>query len=207
MTGGMGAVGPVPWVTRSMLSRIKKNVVSPILETMHKRGKPFTGWLYPGLMLTNSGPKVLEFNVRLGDPETQVLMLLLKSDLVELLMAAAEGKLDTVQPEWHTDRYAVCVVLAAPGYPGATYTRGIRIHGLTEAASISGVQIFNAGIAYQGGQLVSTGGRVLSVCATGASIPEALQKAYSAVDTIWSLPALHYRTDIGIKALQPPTFL
>lgn len=194
-TGGMGTYSPPPIWTLALEDVVKEQVLYPTLKTMRERGMPFEGVLFLGLMLTERGPKVLEYNVRFGDPETQVVMLRLKSDLFPILWACTEGRLSEQRLEW-TDETAVCVVMAAPGYPAA-YPKGIPLELPTKVDQ--GV-IFHAGADLQQGQLVSAGGRVLGVSALGKTLVEARKEAYTLVERI-SFPGAHYRRDIGIKGL------
>ncbi len=194
-TGGMGTYSPPPIWTPALEEVVKEQVLYPTLKTMRERGMPFEGVLFLGLMLTSRGPKVLEYNVRFGDPETQVVMLRLKTDLFPILWACTEGRLSEQRLQW-TDETAVCVVMAAPGYPAA-YPKEIPLELPTKVNQ--GV-IFHAGTDLQQGQLVSAGGRVLGVSALGKTLVEARNEAYTLVERI-SFPGAHYRRDIGIKGL------
>jgi phosphoribosylamine--glycine ligase len=199
-TGGMGAYCPAPIVDDSALHWIEEHVLVPTIHAMKRSRRPFRGCLYAGLMITNQGPKVLEYNVRFGDPETQPLMVRLKSDLVELLLAAAEGRLDRLGPLQWDPRPAVCVVMAAAGYPGR-YAKGLPIRGLDEAAKVEGVKVFHAGTTLKDGQAVTAGGRVLGVTALGESIAKAKLQAYTAVKHIrWE--GAWCRKDISDKAFK-----
>ncbi len=199
-TGGMGAYCPAPLVTEEMLHWIEEHILVPTLHAMKRARRPFRGVLYAGLMVTNQGPKVLEFNVRFGDPETQPLLMRLKSDLLPVLLAAVEGTLDRLEPlEWDP-RPAVCVVMASEGYPDQ-YSKGLRIRGLEEAAALPDVKVFHAGTALRNGQVVTAGGRVLGVTALGDSLALAKRNAYAAVKKIRWLGAW-CRKDIADKALQ-----
>jgi phosphoribosylamine--glycine ligase len=174
-------------------------IIWPTVKGMAARGIPFKGVLFAGLMLTADGPKLIEYNVRFGDPETQVLMLRLKSDLLPALLATADGVLKTFDMRWHDD-VALTVVMASNGYPG-DYTKGTEIHGLEAAAAVEGVEIFHAGTARDGKRLIATGGRVLNVSARGKSVREAQLRAYAAVAKIdW--PGGFCRSDIGWRALR-----
>ncbi len=195
-TGGMGTYSPPPIWTAEIEANVMRDMVSPTLKVMRERGTPFQGVLFLGLMLTERGPKLLEYNVRFGDPETQVVMKRLKSDLLPILWACTEGLLSEAHLEWKED-VAVCVVMAAPGYPLA-YTKGVPIH-LPELKEQDSV-IFHAGTGISEGQLVSTGGRVLGITAEGKTLHEARGKAYELVDKI-QFPNAHFRRDIGIKGL------
>jgi phosphoribosylamine--glycine ligase len=198
-TGGMGAYCPAPVVDDDMLRRIEEHVLVPTVHAMKRSRRPFRGVLYAGLMLTNQGAKVLEFNVRFGDPECQPLLLRLKSDLLPVLLATTDGTLDEIAPlEWDT-RPAVCVVMASEGYPGK-YARHKPIRGLDEAARLKDVQVFHAGTITLDGQVVTDGGRVLAITALGTSIPSAKLNAYTAVKAIrWD--GAWCRKDISDKAL------
>ncbi len=197
-TGGMGAYSPTPLVTPQLLDEIIEKVLVPTVHTMKREGRPFRGILYAGLMITNQGPKVLEFNVRFGDPEAQPVLMRLKTDLAEVLLAAAEGRLKKLAPlEWDA-RSAVCVVMAAEGYPGP-YKTGQPIRGLEEAARIPDVKVFHAGTTRLGDQIVTDGGRVLGVTALGATSADAKLRAYQAVKCIrWE--GAWCRKDISDKA-------
>lgn len=197
-TGGMGAYSPAPFATPELMDRVIEQILIPIVHTMRKNGAEFRGVLYAGLMLTQQGPKVLEFNVRLGDPEAQPVLMRLKSDLFDVLRAAADGKLkDLPKLEWD-QRTAVCVVMASEGYPG-DISIGHPIRGLDEAAKLADTKVFHAGTAVQKGQVVNSGGRVLGVTALGDDVSEAKRKAYEAVKCIrWQ--GAWCRKDISDKA-------
>ena len=197
-TGGMGTYCDDRILDPATQSTIMDQVMKPAVEQMARRGTPFTGFLFAGLMLTAKGPRVLEFNVRLGDPETQVLMHRMETDLGELLAAAAEGQVDRVPLRWKPDP-SVCVVLCAANYPG-TPRKGDAIGGIA-AAEATGAVVFHAGTAIQDGQLVTNGGRVLGVTASGTTLREAITNAYTGVDRI-QFPGMHYRRDIGAKGLK-----
>ena len=198
-TGGMGAYCPAPLVDTDKLHWIEEHVLVPTVHAMKKAGRPFQGVLYAGLMMTNQGPKMLEYNVRFGDPECQPLLMRLKTDLLDVLEAAADRRLEEIDPlEWDP-RPAVCVVMASKGYPGA-YQKGFPIRGLEEAAKLPDVKVFHAGTALKDGQVVNTGGRVLNVTALGDSIAKAKLNAYTAVKAIrWD--GAWCRKDISDKAL------
>jgi phosphoribosylamine---glycine ligase len=197
-TGGMGAYSPAPAFTSDIERQTLDRIILPTVRAMKARGRPFKGVLFAGLMLTQDGPKLIEYNARFGDPETQVLMLRLKSDIVTLLLAAADGGLKTMDARWHDDA-ALTVVMAAKGYPEAPL-KGTVIRGLDRAAAVEGVEIFHAGTAVRDGQLVANGGRVLNVTARGRSVAEAQARAYRAVDLIdW--PEGFCRRDIGWRAV------
>jgi phosphoribosylamine---glycine ligase len=198
-TGGMGAYSPAPNVDAAMSARIMAEIVQPTLRAMKAIGAPYQGVLYAGLMIDAEGPKLIEYNVRFGDPETQVLMLRLKSDLVPALLASRDGMLKSFDLRWSEDT-ALTVVMAAKGYPGA-YARGSVIEGLDDAAAIPGVHIFHAGTKAEAGRILADGGRVLDVCAVGASVRQAQARAYQAVGRIrW--PGGFCRHDIGWRAVQ-----
>ena len=199
-TGGMGAYSPTPVVDDQRLHWIEENILVPTVHAMKRARRPFRGVLYAGLMITNQGPKVLEFNVRFGDPECQPLLMRLKTDLVEVLEAAVDERLEELQPlEWDP-RPAVCVVMASRGYPGS-YQTGLPIRGLDEAVKLPFVKVFHAGTAIQDGQIVTAGGRVLGVTALGDNIAQAKLHAYTAVKQIrWE--GAWCRKDISDKALR-----
>ena len=198
-TGGMGAYCPTPLVDDAMLSMVEERVIVPTVHHMKRARTPFRGVLYAGLMVTNQGPKVLEYNVRFGDPECQPLLMRLQSDLLDLLEATVDGRLDEiVEPSWDP-RPATCVVMASEGYPGS-YERGLPIRGLEEAAALPDVKVFHAGTATSNGTIVTNGGRVLGVTALGNSISAAKLQAYTAVKCIrWD--GAWCRKDISDKAL------
>ena len=193
-TGGMGVYAPVGWVTESNLETIKEQVVAPALAGLKATGAEFKGCLYPGAMIDGDDVKLLEFNARFGDPEAEVYMRLLDADLYDILTSCASGSLNPAEVKWKP-LYAVSVVLASPGYPDS-YPKGLPITGIEDAESQPDIVIFHAGTAIKDGQLVTAGGRVLNVTATGVSLDEALQKAYDAVKLI-HFEGMHYRTDIG----------
>lgn len=197
-TGGMGAYTPAPIFTPAVEAQALETIVKPAIATLAARGTPYRGMLYAGLMLTKDGPKLVEFNCRFGDPETEAQMRLLKDDLLLLLHAAATGTLATMSVRWHQGS-AITVVLAAKGYPEAPQ-KGGAISGIDRAETIEGVEIFHAGTKRQDGQLVANGGRVLNVTAIGASLEEARDKAYRAISLI-SFPDGFCRSDIAMRAL------
>jgi phosphoribosylamine--glycine ligase len=198
-TGGMGAYSPTPLIDDERLAWIESHVMVPVVHAMKRARRPFRGVLYAGLMITNQGPKVLEFNVRFGDPECQPILMRMKSDLFELLDATADGRLERIEPiEWRPQP-AVCVVMAAAGYPGE-YERGKPIRGLDKAAALDNVKVFHAGTATSDGQVVSNGGRVLGVTALGGTISAAKLQAYTAVKAI-RFEGAWCRKDISDKAL------
>ncbi|MGE0765653.1 MAG: phosphoribosylamine--glycine ligase [Hyphomicrobiaceae bacterium] len=197
-TGGMGAYSPAPIITPAIERRVMAEIITPTIEGMAKRGMPFKGVLYAGLMLTADGPKLIEYNVRFGDPETQVLMVRLKSDLLAALLAVADGVLGSFDVRWYDDA-ALTVVMAAEGYPGI-YERGSEIRGLEAAGAIEAVEVFHAGTRREGDRIVADGGRVLAVTARAATIAEAQALAYRAIDAIdW--PQGFCRRDIGWRAV------
>ena len=196
-TGGMGAYSPAPAMTPALVEQTLATIIRPTIAAMAKRGTPFRGVLYAGLMLTAQGPKLIEYNVRFGDPETQALMMRLDSDLLDLLAATAAGNLAGVSPRWSNDA-ALTVVMAAKGYPGA-YEKGDAIDGIGRANALPGIHVFQAGTAMRGTQLVSAGGRVLNVTARAGTLREAQMRAYDAVAHIdW--PGGFFRRDIGRRA-------
>jgi phosphoribosylamine---glycine ligase len=197
-TGGMGAYSPAPMMTPDLSRRVMDEIVTPTLRAMKAMGAPYKGVLYAGLMLTAQGPKLIEYNVRFGDPECQVMMLRLMSDLVPALIASRDGMLKNFDLRWYPEP-ALTVVMAANGYPGS-YAKGTAIEGLQEAAQVEGVEIFHAGTKADGEKIVANGGRVLNVSAMGKTVAEAQQRAYAAVDRIkW--PEGFCRRDIGKRAL------
>ena len=198
-TGGMGAYSPAPVVTDAMMSQIEREILVPVVDCMNRNDTPYKGVLYAGLMITAGGPRVLEFNVRFGDPETQPMLMRLKSDLLEACLAVCEQKLDEVTLEWDS-RPAVCVVMASGGYPG-DYEKGKVITGISEAEQLKDVVVFHAGTAMKDGSLVTAGGRVLGVTAVGGTIADAKKQAYEAVSRI-SFEGARYRRDIADKAIR-----
>jgi phosphoribosylamine--glycine ligase len=198
-TGGMGAYSPTPIISSDLIDLVVEKVLIPTVHQLKKEGRPFRGCLYAGLMLTNQGPKVLEFNVRMGDPETQAVLMRLKSDLAQLLLATAEGKLDTIESVEWDPRPSVCVVMASAGYPG-DYEKGKPLRGLEEAALVPDAKVFHAGTLKMGDQIVNDGGRVLGVTALGDTLAEAKLHAYQAVKCIrWD--GAWCRKDISDKAV------
>jgi len=198
-TGGMGAYSPAPIMTAEMNARVMREIVEPTVRAMKAMGAPFKGVLFAGLMITKDGPQLIEYNVRFGDPETQVLMLRLASDLLPTLIAARDGTLKNVSLQLSDDA-ALTVVMAAKGYPG-DYAKCTAIEGLAEAAQVEGVEIFHAGTKADGGRILANGGRVLNVTARGKSVREAKDRAYTAVDRIrW--PEGFCRRDIGWRAVE-----
>jgi phosphoribosylamine--glycine ligase len=201
-TGGMGAYSPTPLVTGEIHAEIMAKIIVPTVIGMKARGTPFRGVLYAGVMLTPDGPKLFEYNARFGDPECQVLMLRMMSDIVPALLASCDGQLKNFDLRWF-DEPALTVVMAARGYPG-DYAKGTRIEGLDAAARVEGVEIFHAGTIAKDGHILANGGRVLNICATGKTVTEAQQRAYQAVDRIqW--PEGFCRRDIGWQAVERET--
>ena len=200
-TGGMGAYSPAPCVTPDVAETVLESIARPTIAALKARGIEFIGTLYAGIMLTDDGPKTLEFNVRFGDPECQPLMSRLKSDLGHVLLAAARKELDGVTLEWDP-QVAMCVVVASEGYPGA-YEKGQPIGGL-QAVEAEGVTVFHAGTREEGGRIVNAGGRVLGVNALGATVADARQRAYAALAHLdW--PGGFFRRDIGYRAMDQKT--
>jgi phosphoribosylamine--glycine ligase len=199
-TGGMGAYCPTPIVDSELLESIEERILVPTIHTMKRNRKPFKGVLYAGLMLTSAGPKTLEFNVRLGDPECQPLLMRLQSDLMDILEATVDGCLDSIEDPIWDPRPALCVVVASEGYPGE-YEKGKEITGLEAAGQVEDVKVFHAGTRLEGGRVLTDGGRVLGVTALGATISAAKLQAYTAVQKVrW--PGAWCRKDISDRALQ-----
>ncbi|HWL31200.1 MAG TPA: phosphoribosylamine--glycine ligase [Xanthobacteraceae bacterium] len=197
-TGGMGAYSPAPVMTEALTDEVMAKIIMPTLRAMKGRGAPFKGVLFAGLMITEEGPKLIEYNVRFGDPETQVLMPRLMSDLVPALMAACDGMLSNFDLRWFPEP-ALTVVMATKGYPG-DYAKGSRIEGLADAAKVEGVEIFHAGTKQDGDAILASGGRVLNITASAPTIAEAQRRAYEAVDLVrW--PEGFCRRDIGWRAV------
>ncbi|HEY3916115.1 MAG TPA: phosphoribosylamine--glycine ligase [Verrucomicrobiae bacterium] len=197
-TGGMGAYSPTPFLTSAELDKVAAAIFDPWLAGCRKEDIDFRGILYPGVMLTKDGPKVLEFNARFGDPEAQVYLTRLENDLVDVLEASVEGTLDKIELRWRPE-VSVCVVMASKGYPGG-YEKGKVIRGLEEAAKIPGAKVFHAGTAREPDGIVTSGGRVLGVTALGRTLAEARERAYAAVSKI-QFDGAQFRRDIGSKAL------
>ena len=198
-TGGMGAYSPAPNVDAALSARVMREIIDPTLRAMKRMGTPYKGVLYAGLMITREGPKLIEYNARFGDPETQVLMLRLMSDLVPALLASRDGMLKSFDLRWYPDP-ALTVVMAAKGYPGH-YERGSVIEGLDAAGAVEGVEIFHAGTVAEGGRILANGGRVLNVSAIGKTVGDAQKRAYEAVSRIrW--PEGFCRHDIGWRAVE-----
>ena len=197
-TGGMGAYSPAPVVTERLGQEILEKILKPTVDALRRKGIVYKGVLYAGLMITPEGPKVIEYNCRFGDPETQVVLPRLKTDFANICMAVAQGKLSHLKVEWD-ERPAACVVMASQGYPGP-YPKGKVIQGLEKAASAPETYVFHAGTSLQGGNIVTSGGRVLCVTGTGDNVQAALDHAYQAVRDI-QFEGAHYRKDIGWRAL------
>ena len=193
-TGGMGTISPNPYYTPEIAETCMRTIFLPTIRAMREEGRPFKGCLYFGLMITPDGPKVIEYNSRFGDPETQVVLPRLKTDFVEILEAVIDENLAQLPIEW-SDEACACVVMASGGYPGP-YAKGVEISGLNEDGQLSGVTVYHAGTSLRDGKYVTAGGRVLGVTALGASLPEALEKAYAGVDKI-HFDGAQYRRDIG----------
>jgi phosphoribosylamine---glycine ligase len=198
-TGGMGAYSPAPIVDSGLLKEIKALIIAPSIRGMEQEGTPFKGILYAGLMVTVQGPMVLEFNVRFGDPEAQAVLPRMKNDIVEMMMASCEGRINKIRPSWDP-RSCVCVVMSSGGYPGK-YETGMEITGLNIAEKDEETVIFHAGTKKQNDKIVSSGGRVLGVMSMGSGIEETIERVYKAVDTI-KFDHCFFRRDIGVKALR-----
>ena len=193
-TGGMGTVSPNPYYTDALADECMQTIFVPTIEAMRKEGRPFKGCLYFGLMMTPKGPKVIEYNARFGDPEAQVVLPRLKTDLVEICEAVIDERLSDLDIEWE-DGAAACVVMASGGYP-VSYKKGIEMTGLDENGQVDGAMVYHAGTKFENGKFYTNGGRVLGVTAKAPTLDEALEKAYAAVKKI-SFEGAHYRTDIG----------
>ena len=196
-TGGMGTIAPVPWITKTQMKKIEQKIVIPTLLALKKRGRPFKGILFPGVMMTKDGPKVIEFNARFGDPETQSYIRLLESDLFPILLSCVNGILDKQEIIW-SKKSACCVVCASGGYP-QKYEKGKVIKGLSNIKS-NGIEVFYAGTKFDKGKVFTNGGRVLGVTSIGNGLNEAINKAYKAIEFI-SFEGMQYRKDIGKKSL------
>jgi phosphoribosylamine--glycine ligase len=196
-TGGMGTYSPLPHIDPAVIEEAVERIIKPTAAAMVKEGRPFRGVLFAGLMVTKDGPKVVEFNARMGDPETQVVLPRLKTDLLEIILAAMDGGLDQIDIEW-SDEAAVCIILASEGYPGS-YPKGRPIEGIDQAEA-AGALVFHAGTALKAGGYVTNGGRVLGVVGRGRDINEARNRAYEACGMI-RFEGMHYRKDIAAKAL------
>jgi phosphoribosylamine--glycine ligase len=198
-TGGMGAYSPTPFLNDEQLAQVGREILEPWVCGCAAEGIVFKGILYPGIMLTKDGPKVLEFNARFGDPETQVYLTRLENDLVEVLEASVAGTLDKIELKWNP-MASVCVVLASAGYPGS-YAKGKVIRGLEEVAKLPNVKVFHAGTTRAGEEVVTNGGRVLGVTALGADLGSAREAAYLALEHL-AFDGVHYRRDIAQKGLE-----
>ncbi len=198
-TGGMGTIAPLPFVDENLIQKIQTEIVEQTINSMHKDGNTFEGVIYPGLMLTEEGPKILEYNARFGDPETQTYMRLLETDLLDIIDACIDKKLSNLEIKW-SNKSACTIVLASGGYP-ANYEKGKEISGIQQAESNKNVKVFHAGTIMKEGALVTNGGRVLGVSAIGESLQQALDIAYEAVNKI-SFDDMQYRRDIGKRALE-----
>ena len=198
-TGGMGTISPNPYYTDDIAEVCMKTIFMPTVEAMNKEGRPFKGCLYFGLMLTPDGPKVIEYNSRFGDPEAQVVLTLLDSDLVDIVNAVIDEKLDEVDIKWSNDN-AACIVMASGGYPEA-YKKGIEMNGFDENGQVDGAVVFHAGTKFENGKFYTNGGRVIGVTAKGKTLEKALDNAYAAVEKI-NFDGAHYRKDIGQRALK-----
>jgi len=197
-TGGMGAYSPVPHLAQDLLTQIAEEIIDPTIKALASEGREYKGVIYAGIMLTKDGPSILEFNARFGDPETQVLMARLETDLVDIMQAVVEGTLDKIAVEWKADS-AVCVVLASGGYPGS-YHKGEVIKGLEKTEQLENTVVFHAGTKQNDENIVTAGGRVLGVTALGEDIEQAIKNAYLCVEKI-SFSGMQYRKDIGHNAL------
>jgi phosphoribosylamine--glycine ligase len=197
-TGGMGTIAPLPWVSKAQMQDIGETIVGPIMRELARMGRPFVGCLYPGLKMTSSGPKALEFNARPGDSETQSYMPLLETDLLSIMEACVDGRLDECKIDW-SPGFTACINIASGGYPGS-YKKGLPISGIEEAQCTPGVVVFHAGTKMQDGTLVTNGGRVLNVTAKRGTLDDAIRTAYCAVDSI-HFEGMQYRKDIGAKSL------
>ena len=198
-TGGMGAYSPVPLMTADLYHQVEREILVPTVHAMNREKRPYKGILYVGLMITSHGPRVLEYNVRFGDPEAQALLVRMKSDIVPIMLAAVSGKLDTVNLEWYPQA-SICVVIASGGYPG-NYIKGKKITGLDLLKNQKDIHVFHAGTKSENGKIVTNGGRVLNVVASGNGISEAQKKVYDAVSKI-SFEGAYYRKDIASKAIK-----
>ncbi|MCC7193320.1 MAG: phosphoribosylamine--glycine ligase [Phycisphaeraceae bacterium] len=198
-TGGMGAYSPTPLISDRLMADIERQILVPTVDVLRREGITYQGVLYAGLMLTAGGPKVIEFNCRFGDPEVQSLMMRLEGDLLDILLATAQGRLDEVDLSWNR-RCCCCVVMASGGYPG-DYRKGLPITGIEDARKVEGVTVFHAGTALKDKTLVTAGGRVLNVCALGKDLKEAQQRANQACAKI-HFEGAHYRRDIGSRVMK-----
>ena len=192
-TGGMGSISPSPWIDKELFDTVMKSIIYPTIEGLRLEGKVFTGVLYAGLMVTKDGPKALEYNCRFGDPETQAIMLRMKSDIIDLIEGAADRNLYDIHVEWEDD-VSACVVLTSQGYPGS-YEKGKKIEGVKRAKAM-GVEVFHAGTATQGNDYLTAGGRVLNVCAKASTLKDAMKKIYDGISFI-TFDGISFRRDIG----------
>ena len=199
MTGGMGAYSPTPVINDTMLRTVERDIIVPVIDGLYRHGIDYRGVLYAGLMITPNGPKVLEFNCRFGDPETQPLMMRLQTDLAQIMLAVCDGTLDQLEIHWD-QRPAMCVVASSKGYPGP-YAKGLPITGIADADAMPDVKVFHSGTAIEDDKLVTSGGRVLAVTALGRDIHEAHTNAYAAMDKI-HFEGMHFRKDIGSQAMK-----
>ena len=197
-TAGMGTIAPLPFVDEEIMKKIDKDIIAPTLEAMRKEGTPFEGILYPSLMLTKDGPKIIEFNARFGDPEAQTYMRLLDTDLLDIIEACVDKKLNKTKIKWKNS-FACNIALASGGYPG-NYIKGKIISGIEEVKLQKDIIIFHANTKVEGEKLVTSGGRVLGISSVGDTLVEALAKAYKAIEKI-SFEGMQYRKDIGKSAL------
>ncbi len=197
-TGGMGAIAPLPFMNSRIMETVEKEIVAPAIVGMAQEGRPFTGCLYPGIMLTDTGPKVFEFNARLGDPEAEVYMRLLETDILDIVDASIDKRLDKLEMRWK-NLSACSVALASGGYPG-TYEKSKEISGIEEAEMKDGIVVFHAGTKNSGGKIITNGGRVLWVSAVAENLEDALKNTYKAIEKI-SFEGMQWRTDIGKQAL------
>ena len=193
-TGGMGTISPNPYYTDELADECMETIFKPTIKAMELEGRPFKGCLYFGLMMTPNGPKVIEYNARFGDPEAQVVLPRLKTDLLDIVDAVIDGELDKLNIEWE-DCCSACVVMASGGYPGS-YKKGVEMFGMDENGQVDGATVYHAGTKYEDGKFYTNGGRVLGITAKGKTLDEALDKAYAAVEKI-SFDGAHYRRDIG----------
>ncbi|KAB2832129.1 MAG: phosphoribosylamine--glycine ligase, partial [Candidatus Brocadia sp.] len=197
-TGGMGAYSPAPFVTQELQFSIEENILVPVIHAMKRENRPYKGVIYAGLIITSTGPRVLEFNARFGDPETQVLLMRMKSDLVPILLSTEQNTLEDAEIEWN-DGVSICVVMTSKGYPDS-YEKRVPIFGLETIKALNHVQVFHAGTAIRDGKIATNGGRVLGVTALGKDLQEAQKAAYGAIEKL-SFAGAHYRRDIGAKAI------
>ncbi|MDR4508423.1 MAG: phosphoribosylamine--glycine ligase [Candidatus Brocadiaceae bacterium] len=198
-TGGMGAYSPAALMTDTLQFYIEENILVPIVHAMKKENRPYKGVLYAGLIITSNGPKVLEFNARFGDPETQALLMRMKGDIVPLLLSTTKNTLEQVKVEWDNG-VSICVVLASQGYPDK-YEKGFPVSGLESIKGLDDIQVFHAGTSVKNGKVITNGGRVLGVTARGQTIQKVQKVVYEAIEKL-SFEGMHYRKDIGMKAVK-----